>query len=260
MPRPLPWPVTETDASLSARLSGAVVWSSRLTRWQQSPCDKAEAARTYYLLNHSATARRTEIRTRNEDVRVIRRVTARSSVLLVLSTSISNILAIRLAAADPPSGAARAAGLDRAEHERLEGRAVHAALLVQPVGYKRNETPNNPYTQDAGAVGIGSRRRPGWSEGGDRGRCRSRGGGLCTWNESTVHTPLTATAFPLRAHHPSPPSRPSSLKPTPAPCAPPTLSMTRHRFKRPVCMGTRRWWTRSSRPVPISIRRTRYVE
>ena len=59
MPRPLPWPVTETDASLSARLSGAVVWSSRLTRWQQSPCDKAEAARTYYLLNHSATARST---------------------------------------------------------------------------------------------------------------------------------------------------------------------------------------------------------
>ena len=89
MPRPLPWPVTETDASLSARLSGAVVWSSRLTRWQQSPCDEAEAARTYYLLNHSATARRTEIRTRNEDVRVIRRVTARYSVLLlVLSTSI----------------------------------------------------------------------------------------------------------------------------------------------------------------------------
>ena len=80
MPRPLPWPVTETDASLSARLSGAVVWSSRLTRWQQSPCDKAEAARTYYLLNHSATARRTEIRTRNEDVRVIRRVTARRTV------------------------------------------------------------------------------------------------------------------------------------------------------------------------------------
>ena len=45
------------------------------------------------------------------------------------------IHAIRLAAADPPSGAARAAGLDRAEHERLEGRAVHDALLVQPVGY-----------------------------------------------------------------------------------------------------------------------------
>ena len=32
-----------------------------------------------------------------------------------------------------PRGAA--AGLDRAEHERLEGRAVHDALLVQPVGY-----------------------------------------------------------------------------------------------------------------------------
>ena len=31
--------------------------------------------------------------------------------------------------------------MDRAEHERLEGRTVHAALLVQPVGYKRNETP-----------------------------------------------------------------------------------------------------------------------
>ena len=28
-----------------------------------------------------------------------------------------------------------AEGLDRAEHERLEGRAVHAALLVQPVVY-----------------------------------------------------------------------------------------------------------------------------
>ena len=56
-------------------------------------------------------------------------------------------------------------------------------------------------------------------------RCQSRGEEQRTWNESTVHTPLTATAFPLRARHPSPPSRASSLNPTPAPCAPPKLRM-----------------------------------
>ena len=44
------------------------------------------------------------------------------------------ILAIR-AAAEPRHVARAQPGLDREEHERLEGRAVHAALLVQPVVY-----------------------------------------------------------------------------------------------------------------------------